>query len=199
MGPTTGIIRSSLALGLAVALSGCISLASEPPPSLLTLTADTPVPAGAGATGTAETAIKILEPEAPQRLGVTRVPVQVTDTEIAYLKDATWVERPTRLFRRLLAETIRARGNRLVVDGDDPGIVASSQLRGTLRNFGYDARNSTVVVRFDAIRAAADGAVETRRFESVQSGVVAETGSVGAALNRGANDVASQVADWIGS
>ncbi len=193
------ILRGSLAFGLAIALSGCISLGSEPPPSLLTLTPETAVPAGAGATGTAETAIKIIEPEAPQRIAVNRVPVQVTDTEIAYLKDATWVERPTRLFRRLLAETIRSRGERLVIDGDDPGIVASAQLRGTLRNFGYDARSSSVVVRYDAIRAAADGGIETKRFESVQSGVLAEASEVGDALNRGANDVARQVAEWIGS
>nr|WP_209348545.1 ABC-type transport auxiliary lipoprotein family protein [Pontixanthobacter sp. CEM42] len=193
------ILRGSLAFGLAIALSGCISLGSEPPPSLLTLTPETAVPAGAGATGTAETAIKIIEPEAPQRIAVNRVPVQVTDTEIAYLKDATWVERPTRLFRRLLAETIRSRGERLVIDGDDPGIVASAQLRGTLRNFGYDARSSSVVVRYDAIRAAADGGIETKRFESVQSGVPAEASEVGDALNRGANDVARQVAEWIGS
>ncbi|WP_235900145.1 ABC-type transport auxiliary lipoprotein family protein [Pontixanthobacter aestiaquae] len=193
------ILRGSLAFGLAIALSGCISLGSEPPPSLLTLTPDTSVPAGAGASGTAETAIKIMEPEAPQRLAVSRVPVQVTDTEIAYLKDAIWVERPTRLFRRLLAETIRARGERLVIDGDDPGIVASAQLRGILRNFGYDARTSSVIVRFDAIRAGADGGIETKRFESVQSGVLAEASEVGDALNRGANDVAGQVAEWIGS
>lgn len=198
-----GLVRSSIALTMAItlsgSLSGCISLGSEPPPSLLTLTSDTPVSAGTVATGTPDTAIKIVEPEAPQRLGVPRVPVQVSDTEIAYLKDAVWVERPTRLFRRLLAEKIRARGNRLVIDGDDPGMVASAQLRGTLRNFGYDARSSSVIVRFDAIRAAADGGIETKRFESVQSGVLAEAGEVGAALNRGANDVAGQVAGWLGS
>ncbi|MXO89456.1 ABC-type transport auxiliary lipoprotein family protein [Pontixanthobacter aquaemixtae] len=195
----TGTTRGSLALGAALLLAGCISFGAEPPPSLLTLTATTPVPAGAAASGTADTAIKIIEPEAPQRLGVPRVPVQINDTEIAYLKDATWVERPTRLFRRLLAETIRSRGNRLVIDGDDPGVVANAQLRGTLRDFGYDARTSSVVVRFDAIRASSEGGVETRRFESIQPGVIAEAGAVGDALNRGANDVAGQVADWIGS
>ena len=193
-----GIYRGTFAIGLAIALSGCVSLGgAEPPASLLTLTPDTAVPAGAGVSGTAETAIKIMEPEAPQRLAVNRVPVQVTDTEIAYLQDAVWVERPTRLFRRLLAETIRARGDRLVIDGDDPGIAASLQLRGTMRNFGYDARTSSVVVRFDAIRAAADGAIEAKRFESVQAGVLAEASEVGDALNRAANDVARQVAEWV--
>ena len=54
------ILRGSLAFGLSIALSGCISLGSEPPPSLLTLTPETAVPAGAGASGTAATAIKII-------------------------------------------------------------------------------------------------------------------------------------------
>lgn len=194
---TSILFRGSIAVGLAVALTGCISFAADPPESLLTLTSTAVVPAGAAAIGTTESAIKIIEPEAPQRLNVTRVPVQVDDTEVAYLQDAFWVERPTRLFRRLLAETVRARTNRLVIDGDDPGLIASSQLRGTLRNFGYDARTSSVVVRFDAVRASGENAIETKRFESIQSGVAAEAGPVGAALNRGANDVATQVAEWL--
>jgi cholesterol transport system auxiliary component len=49
------------------------------------------------------------------------------------------------------------------------------------------------------VRAAVDGGIETRRFESVESGVLAQASDVGAALNRAANDVAGQVADWIGS
>ncbi len=192
------LLKSGAMLGAVLALSGCLSLSSEPPESLLTLTPTVSMPAGSATSGTAETAIKIIEPETPQKLNVARVPVQVDATEIAYLKDAVWVERPARLFRRLLAETVRARTNRLVIDGDDPALVAGAQLRGTLREFGYDARSSSVVVRFDATRAGTDGAIETRRFESVQSGIVAEAAPVGAALNRAANDVASQVADWIG-
>ena len=167
-------LRHGVMLGSALALSGCLSLTPEPPASLLTLTPTATVPAGAAMTGTAETSIKIIEPETPQRLNVTRVPVQVDDTEIAYLQDAFWVERPSRLFRRLLAETVRTKTNRLVIDGDDPSFISGSQLRGTLREFGYDVRSSSAIVRFDAIRAGADGAIETRRFESVQSGVLAE-------------------------
>ncbi len=182
--------------GLAV-LSGCISLGSEPPPSLLTLTPATQVPPGTGASGTAEGALAIAPLEAPARIAVTRVPVQVDDANVAYLKDAVWVERPARLFRRLLAETIRTRSNRVVIDNDDPAIAPRTFLRGTLREFGYDARNGSVVVRFDAIREVGDR-IETRRFESRVPGVIAEAGPVGDALNRAANDVAGQVADWAG-
>ena len=181
----------------ALALSGCISLSAEPPESLLTLTATSIVPSGAVTSGTSATALRIMEPEVPQRLAVTRVPVQVDATEVAYLKDAVWVEKPSRLFRRLLAETIRARSGRMVIDSDDPALLATAQLRGTLRDFGYDVPSGSVVVRFDAIRDAANGGVETRRFESIIPGVAAEAGPVGTALNRAANDVAGQVAEWM--
>ena len=133
-----------------------------------------------------------------ERLDVVRVPVQVDDANIAYLKDAVWVDKPARLFRGLLAETIRTRSNRVVIDSDDPALAAQSQLRGVLRDFGYDARTSSVVVRFDAIRETEGEGIETRRFESVIPGVAADVASVGPALNQAANDVAGQVAEWVG-
>ena len=184
-------------LAPALLLGGCLSFGSEPPESLLTLTATATAPAGTGGSSTADTAISLVEFQAPAALNVTRVPVQVSDTEIAYLKDAVWVERPARLFRRLIAETIRTRSNRVVVDGDDPGALATNRLTGTLREFGYDARSGSVVVVFDAVRPGEGSAVETRRFEAIVPGVAADVGSVGPALNRAANDVAGQVAEWV--
>ena len=182
---------------LALSLAGCISLGSEPPPSLLTLTPTAAVPGGAAVRADAASAIAVLEPGAPQSLEVTRVPVQVNDAEIAYLKDAVWVEKPARLFQRLLAETIRARSGRLVVDGETPSVGAATRLQGSLGAFGYDARTSSVVVRFDAIRTGAGDSMETRRFEAVVPGVAAEPAAVGRALNEAANRVAGEVAAWV--
>lgn len=186
---------ATAALGLS--LAGCVSLGSEPPPSLLTLTPNTAQQAGSGATGTGENALTVVEPDAAQRLAVTRVPVQVDDTTVQYLKDAVWVEKPARLFRSLLADAIANKTGRLVIDGVDPAFTTKDKLRGTLVEFGYDARTSSVVVRYDAIRRVGPDAVTTRRFESVVPGVIAEVGPVGTALNQAANDVAGQVADWI--
>lgn len=191
-------MRLILAPFAALALAGCLSLGgAEPPPALLTLTPAVSAPSGSGTTGTSADALTVIEPEAPARLAVTRVPVQVDDANVAYLKDAVWVEKPARLFRRLLSETIGAKTGRIVIDGLDPTIKTTQQLRGRLLDFGYDARTSSVVVRFDAIRAGAEGSVTTRRFESIVPGVAAEAGPVGEALNRAANDVAGQVADWM--
>ena len=191
--------RTAIVCAAAVSLAGCLSFGSEPPESLLTLTSERTASAGQPTQGTGQTALTVVEPTAPQRLSVNRVPVQVDDASVAYLKDALWVEKPTRLFRRLLSETIRASGNRVVVDGFDPTLATGDQLRGSLVDFGYDARTSSVVVRFDAVREDGADVITTQRFESVVPGVPAEVGPVGDALNRAANDVAQQVAQWIGS
>lgn len=185
-------------LAPALALAGCVSFGPDVPPSLLTLTSNAVAPAGVGASGNAETALVLTEFEAPARLDVNRVPVQVTDSEIAYLKEAVWVERPARLFRRLLAETIRTRSGRVVIDGDDPGVLADTRITGVLREFGYDAATGSVVATFDAVRKGEGTAVTTRRFQAVVPGVPAEAAPVGAALNQAANDLALQVAEWIG-
>ncbi|WFL78088.1 ABC-type transport auxiliary lipoprotein family protein [Altererythrobacter arenosus] len=180
-----------------VMLAGCISLGEDPPDRLLTLTSQATTSAGTAQSAQRSETIIIHEPGVPASLDVTRVPVQVNSTEIAYLKDALWVEKPSRLFRRLLAETMRAKTGRVVLDGDDPAFSGGENLRGTLRAFGYDASNSSVVVQFDAIRQGDGGRVETRRFEAVEQGVLAEAAPVGDALNRAANRVAEEVADWV--
>lgn len=183
--------------GLALALAGCLSLGSEPPPSLLTLSADATAPGGGVVQGNVASAIAVLEPGAPQSINLTRVPVQVNDAEIAYLQDAVWVEKPARLFQRLLAETIRARTGRLVIDAETASLGAATRLQGSLGAFGYDARTSSVVVRYDAVRTGAGDSVETRRFEAVVPGVPAEATPVGRALNEAANRVAGEVAAWV--
>ena len=191
-------LKIASALSASLLLAGCISFGAKPPESLLSLTPASTVAAGTAINGDVANAIAVLVPDAPARLDVTRVPVQVDDTQIAYVKDAVWVDKPARLFRRLLGETIRAKGNRLVIDNDDAALTPKNQLRGTLVDFGYDARTSSVVVTYDAVRDVNGTQVMTRRFSSTVPGVVAEAAPVGAALNQAANDVASQVADWVG-
>lgn len=193
-----GSIRSIAAAAGLLALTGCVSFGGKAPESLITLTPAAMAPAGSVASGTAQTAIALSEFAAPLKLDVTRVPVQVTDSEIAYVKDAVWNEKPARLLSRLIAETLRARGNRLVVDGDDPGAQAETRISGTLREFGYDARTSEIVLVLDAAKLGAGSSVVTKRFEARIPGVEAEAVPVGAALNEAANRVAAEVADWVG-
>lgn len=185
------------ALPLLLVLGGCISLGGKPPESLLTLSPQASAPVGPGAGSAAsDRIITILTIDTPAKLDVLRVPVAVSETEIAYLQEAYWVEKPARLFRRLVGETIRARGNALVIDGDNTATLANLSVKGTLVEMGYDAPTASAVVRFDAVRTDNEGKITTRRFEARESGVAPEGRAVGAALNVAANRVAAEVADW---
>lgn len=190
--------RKAALLPLLALLGGCISLGAEPPPSLLTLTPATSLPVGQAGEGNLANALAVQVPATPQRLNVARVPVATSDSSLAYLKDAVWVEKPAELFRNVLAETIRARGDRLVVDSGGLEYAATTQLMGELVEMGYDAPSASVVVRYDALLALPGGAVRTRRFEQRISGVEAQPETVGAALNTAANQVAADVAEWVG-
>lgn len=186
-----------LALAPVTLLAGCISFGAEPPPSLLTLTASAAPGIGTSRTAAAGQAVTILQPRAPAVLNTIRVPVTSGDTAIAYVKDAVWVEAPARLFRDLLSETVAAKTGRLVLDARqfnlDPGIV----IAGELRNFGVDSDTREAVVTYDAARSMGEQ-VEERRFEARVPVSPVEAVPVGIALNSAANQVAEQVAAWIG-
>ncbi|WP_347303333.1 ABC-type transport auxiliary lipoprotein family protein [Croceibacterium sp. TMG7-5b_MA50] len=190
--------RSLAAVALApLLLAGCVSLGPEPPERLLTLMPTQPMAAGTTMTGATENALGVLEPETPAALAVTRVPVRVENASLAYLQDAVWAERPARLFQHLLAETIRVRRNRLVLDEAPLLYAAPTKLDGKLLEMGYDAASSSAVVRFDALLTLPGGEVRTQRFEAIVPGVTADPAAVGSALNQAANQVAYQIADWI--
>ena len=188
-----------LPLAPALGLGGCISLGSgKVPDTLVTLTPAVMAPAGAGSSGQSNAALVVLDPETDRRLNVQRIAVQVDATSVAYLKQALWVERPARLFRSLLAETIRARGARLVFEDADAAASGRTRLAGRLIDMGYDAGSRAVIVRYDAIVETAGDAVSTRRFEARVDNVEPNARAIAPALNKAANDVARQVADWMG-
>ena len=187
-------VQLAAPLAALLLLGGCLSFGPKTPPTLFDLTAENPAPAGAGQSGSLASALVVEVPEASLALNVTRIPVQVDATNLAYVKKAAWAERPARLFQRLLSETIRAKGSRLVLESE-PGTGNSDVLSGRLLAMGFDAPTNTAVVRFDAMRTTKGGQVQVRRFEASQ-GASAEPEVLGPALNRAANDVARQVAEW---
>lgn len=190
------LVAPLLASALALALSACVNIGTKVPGTLMSLTPESAPAAGAGASGNLAGATAVLEPAAEARLAVLRIPVQIDDSNVAYLKGTQWVERPTRLFQRLLAETLRAKGGRLVVENDLG--VSGPRLSGRLLDMGYDARSRRVIVRFDAVKELPGGKIETKRFEQDVPGVAPEASEVGPALNKAANAVAKDVVDWFG-
>lgn len=197
---TTPPLLRLAALAPVLLLTGCLGLGGgKPPPTLLRLSADATAPVGVSVSGTPAGALSIAEPEVDKQLAAMRVPVRVSDTDIAYLKNAQWVERPARQFRSLLAETIRAGNKGLVFEDDQPVPASGRRLGGKLLDMGYDARTSSVVVRYDALLSGPRDAVTLRRFEAVVPGIEAKPEAVGAAMNQAANKIAADVAAWVGS
>jgi cholesterol transport system auxiliary component len=191
-------LRIGTALALAVAASGCALLGGgKAPPVLFTLSSDAP-PAAAARTAAVGETVTIETPAIPKELRTVRVPVDIGLTQVQYVANLQWVDTPDRLFQSLVEETVRRTTNRVVLDPNqatlDPGLVVTGQLN----RFGYDSQQGAVVVQYDASLATQGGThVESRRFEaSVPADGKAAT--VSPALNEAANQVAKQVAQWIG-
>lgn len=192
-------MKKTLALIALLPLSACISFGAKPPPSLLTLTSAAAVPTGQTQSSATAPTITIAIPSFSQALATTRVPVQSSDTSLAYVPDAQWVELPGRLFARLMSDTVAAKTGRVVLSTaqsfSDPG----ARLSGELRAFGVDATTNEAVVTFDGALIRSTGTVvEKRRFETRVPLTAIEATAVGIGVNQAANQVASDVADWVG-
>ncbi len=189
--------RVGMCLGVCLVLAGCVSLGAKAPPALLVLTADNPVSEGSVRRGERSEALVILPPETPRKLDTPRVPVQVNASSIAYLKDGVWADKPAKLWQQLLAETIAARTEFLVLNNFDAGGRDEFQLSGTLIDFGIFAETSEAVIVYDAVKLRDSKPVEKRRFEIRRPVGLIEAGPAGQALNDAANTLAAQVADWV--
>jgi len=193
-------LRIGAAVAIAAMLPGCALLGGggKAPPHLFDLTAEPGSAVAPVRSAAAGETVTIRVPVIPRQLRTTRVPVQVNPIVVEYVKDMTWVDTPDRLFQQLVEETIRANTGRVVLDPNqsalDPGLVVN----GELNKFGYDAQQGMVVVQYDASLATQGGThVQTRRFTAAlpADGTAA---TVGPALNQAANQVAREVAAWIG-
>ncbi|MDO7843116.1 ABC-type transport auxiliary lipoprotein family protein [Sphingomonas sp. CA1-15] len=184
---------------LPFALSGCISLSPKPPAQLLTLTSSARIPVGGTQNSASAATIVIQNPLAAASLSGVRVPVQMGETAIAYVPKAQWVEPPSRLFQRMLAETVAARTGRVVLSNRQFNADPGAALQGELKSFGIDAGTKEAVVAYDGALTRKDPSViEKRRFEArVPVAAIDALGS-SAALNQAANQVAGEVADWVG-
>lgn len=190
-------IRPFLALAAALAVSGCLSFGPKVPPTLMRLTSDAQINASSRTAPAAE-AITVVPPTAPAELNTPRVPVRTGATQVAYVKDAQWVEVPTILFARLVSETIAARTGRVVLDPKQFTFDPGQRLTGTLQTFGLDADRMEAVLVYDAAVSRGKESVETRRFEARVPVAALDAASAPAALNQAANQVAAEVAAWIG-
>lgn len=196
--PIVLAVAAPLLLG-ACSLSGMLGGGGKPPATLVTLTSEAAESGQAVRSAAAGQTVTIATPITGQELSVARVPVQVTPTDIQYVADLQLVDSPARLFQHLLEETIRRTTGKVVLSSEqstlDPGVT----ITGVLQRFGYEASSGEVVIQYDASMAAAGGAqVETRRF-TASAPADGTAATVAPALNRAANQIAMDVAKWVGS
>ncbi len=187
-----------IALALAVALAGCVSLGAKAPKTLITLTAATTVTLETTRSAAPGETIMFLTPSAPAAIATARVPVYDGNRPLTYVAGVAWNEPPVRLFQRLLGEIVAAKTGKIVVDLRQAGLDGGMRVSGQLLNFGIDAPSRQAVVTYDGLITRNGGTIETRRFEArVPVGKI-DALTVGEPLNRAANTVATQVAAWIG-
>jgi cholesterol transport system auxiliary component len=197
------LLGTGIAVALAAALGGCslgglLGGGGKPPVSLVTLTPEAAEPAQIARTAAAGQAVTINVPTVPKELSAVRVPVQVGPTDVQYVTNLTLIDTPDRLFQQLLEETVRRTTSRVVLDPGQTSLDPGVTLSGQLQQFGYNASTGQVTVTYDASMSTAGAAkVETRRF-TASAPADGTAPSVGPALNRAANQVALNVAKWIG-
>jgi cholesterol transport system auxiliary component len=197
------IVRTTAAsIALALALGACsvggMLGGGKPPATLVVLTPEAPDPGQIARTAAPGQAVTIGVPAVSRELNNVRVPVQVNPVDVQYVTDLTLADTPDRLFAGLLAETVRRTTNRVVVNPEQTNLDPGLTVTGVLQRFGYDAASGQVIVQYDGSLAVPGGnRVETRRFTATApaDGTAA---TVGPALNHAANQVALDVAKWIG-
>lgn len=195
------MMRRLALIALPLAMAGCISLSGKPPKMLLTLSSEASLPPGSTQSAASAPTIFIQVPAVPQSLATARIPVQ-TGERVAYLPDIYWVEAPQRQFARVMSDTVSASTGRVVLSFSQAFTSPGARLSGELRNFGVETQGGTsgdAVVSFDAALIRDDGGkVEKKRFEARVPVASLDGEVVGAALNKAANQVAGEVAAWIG-
>jgi len=185
-------------LAMSLILGGCVSFGTKPPPQLLTIATGASVPSGQTMNSQGLPGLIVTMPDVPRTIATTRVPVQVDDTSVAYVKDAQWSEAPRSLFQRLLSETITAGGALFVIDEEQYGLKPQRRLSGTLLDFGVDSRTKEAVVTYDAtLTDSSTGQAARRRFTARAPVSDIRADRVAGPINQAANEVAQQIADWV--
>ena len=194
-------LRLAVPIAAALSLSACMGGllgGGKTPPWLLTLTPQAPPPASIARTAGPGEAVTIELPVVPKEIRTNRVPVHSGPIAIAYVENLTWVDTPDKLFQDLLTETLTRTTNRVVLDPRQSSLDPGVTVTGNLSRFGYDAQEGAVIVRYDAAMTRAGGAaVATRRFEA-RAPADGTASTVGTAINAAANQVAIEVAAWVG-
>jgi len=195
---TKSALGLAILAGTSLLTTGCVRFGAKPPGQLFAISAQTRAPAGETLAADSAAALFVDMPVAPRAIANLRIAVRENDNSYAYIKKAVWVDTPARQFQGLLAETIRTRTGRLVLDPGQYLARRGQMLEGNLLEFGLDAGKKEAVVTYDASLMSVDGQRLTRQRFSHAVPVNEIDGEHAApALSEAANQVAAQIADWL--
>lgn len=201
--------KGFLGLGLAASLAACGPLVKfgddGPPPSLFALRSVEPE----GITPRAlPTPMLVAPPDTIAELRPPRIAVFTSLTGVSYLPASRWIDPPARLMTRLLEDRLRQASTGIVITPRQFEVGYSYRLNTRLTGFHVDARNGGHVARVEleaslitAPKATApeQEMVGTRRFSAQRDLASVEPKHVSEGLNAAANDVMTQLVDWLAS
>ncbi|MFC0225466.1 ABC-type transport auxiliary lipoprotein family protein [Serratia aquatilis] len=147
--PLRRYVLRLLTVMLFVPLAACTILPESPISQVYLLPAQ---PAAPGGGRTAESSLRIVQPNANQFLNGTRIAVQPQGAEITSFSGSRWSDPAPILLRNRLILEFRADGGFRSVSSDDDNILSDIELNGDLVSFQgvYNGEQGEVVIRFDA-------------------------------------------------
>jgi cholesterol transport system auxiliary component len=147
-------------------------------------------------------AIRIEDFETSADIASTRIAVRVGAQEVRYVSGGIWTDKPARLMRALLADTVRQHSSGLVLSAAQADITPAYRLTGRLIAFQAEAANGVathmIISTEQLLIIAKTGTVlASRRFEAREASRSDRPADLADAANTAANIIAAQTTDWL--
>lgn len=199
--------RGALGLALALGLAGCGPLVKfgedGPPPSLYALRSVAPEGVQPRAL---PSPLLVAPPDTIAELRPPRIAVFTSLTGVSYLPASRWIDPPARLMTRLLEDRLRQASTGIVITPRQFEVGYNYRLNTRLTGFHVDAQSSRHVARVEleaslitapSAQAPEQQMVGTRRFSAERELSSVEPRHVSENLNAAANDVMTQLVEWL--
>lgn len=146
--------------------------------------------------------VRVEELDAAAELANSRMAVRVGTQEVRYVTGGIWTDRPARLLRALLADTLQQRSTGLVLSAAQADITPAYRLTGRLIAFQAEAPGGVAThIKISTeqllIIAKTGTVLASRRFDAREASHSDRPADLADAANTAANSIAAQTADWV--
>jgi cholesterol transport system auxiliary component len=192
-------VRNSLILMSLLLLTACGPLVkigeSGPPPQRFTLTLATQ----SGPTH-ALPLLRVEDFEAPAELASSRMAIQVGAQEVRYLAGMQWTDRPARLMRGLIADSLRQSSTAPVLVTGQADVTTGLRISGRLTRFHALAPTglaTEVSVGLELMLLKGSSIAASRRFSVTEPSSSDRPADLAAAFNRATGRITTEATNWI--